>query len=203
MQGRTKRLFVRLILLLSITYTSNACNSDSHTATSDLNACTIFCNQKVENSDGQARVTPEIYDAKDDTKCCRCNYERITDSQAGDYDYDYESDTPSPTPTPTPTPEKEDAPDVPDLDPSTFVVPSQTEIKDAINPAFQPSVTGNDILNYAVLRIEGITALPLSDQMLEAFVYAFNNVTGKPWQYKGAEVCWYFIWLTSFPFIHF
>ena len=91
-------------------------------------------------------------------------------------------DPPKETPSPPP------APPVPTLDPKTFRPPYGPQLADASNPDHQVDSRNNEQMNYAVIQVLGMPwELPLSQQVVEAFIYAMSNVTGAVWQYRGAQ----------------
>lgn len=184
-----------LALLMHITFT-NSCKSDSHIATSDMSECESFCQQKVIDSDGMATVVPELYDF-DTSQCCRCNYERIKNPDPPKEETNEEDNTDMPSydlfpelvPEDVPLPTLPSPPKAPELDPSTFKPPTEKELQEATDPNFVPQPKNGQRMNYAVILVKGMPwELPLSNDIVTAFVYAFNNITGKPWQYKGAMV---------------
>ena len=141
------------------------------------NECSAFCQAKVDGNEDKAKVTPEPYDF-DGTLCCRCNYEK-TDT-AGVQDPTPEEIKPTTGVTPVP-------PEAPVLDPTSFQPPSQADLDQATNPMYAPPLGPGKKMNYVIIQIRGMPwQLPLNEQQVEAFVYAMNNVTGVPWQYKGA-----------------
>lgn len=173
-----------------------SCKSDSHLATSDIAECDSFCQQKVIDSDGMATVAPELYDFES-FQCCRCNYERIKAPDPPDEETNGGDNTDVPsydlfpelTPGDIPLPSLPVPPKAPELDPSTFKPPTEKELQDATDPNFVPQPKTGQRMNYAVILVKGMPwELPLSKDIVTAFVYAFNNITGKPWQYKGAMV---------------
>lgn len=158
-------------ILLATLVVSHGCNSDSHQLVTGYDDCFIFCDQKIQDNRDKAKVTPELYDFEG-VQCCKCNYEKLNPP---------ETEPAAPDMIPTAT-------IAPDLDPSTFQPPSESELLQASDPNYEPNVKAGETMNYAVIQIRGMPwRLPLNEKEIEAFVYAMNNVTGVPWQYKGAE----------------
>ena len=183
-----------------------ACKSPSHLMTGDMNACTSFCQEKVVGVEDKAMVTPQLYDFEG-MQCCKCNYEKLnTAPDVGDtYDaYEvpsygdggaYEAppavpDVSQPEKNPEPSPPKEPAaPKTPALDPASFEPPSWKQLKQSVDSSYEPPMKPGETMNYAVIQVLGMPwKLPLTEQEIEAFVYAMSNVTGIAWQYKGAMV---------------
>ena len=127
-------------------------------------------------------MTPESYDFEG-TLCCRCNYEKIETAVVETVEVQNPAvELVKPTPEVIPVP-----PPVKVLDPTSFTPPSQADLDQAINPLYAPPVGPGKSMNYAIIQIRGMPwQLPLNEKEVEAFVYAMNNVTGVPWQYKGA-----------------
>ena len=143
------------------------------------NECNAFCEKKIVGNEDKAKVTPETYD-DNGNQCCKCNYEKI--NTGGGEDLTVPTAVES-----NPAPEVIPEPFVPVLDPASFQPPSQADMAQATNPMYAPPVGPGKKLNFAVIQIRGMPwQLPLNLQQIEAFVYAMNNVTGVPWQYKGA-----------------
>ena len=74
------------------------------------------------------------------------------------------------------------------LDPRSFRPPYGPQLRDAVDPNHRIDPKKNEEENYVVLQVIGVPwELPLSQQQIEAFVYAMSNVTGAVWQYRGAQ----------------
>jgi hypothetical protein len=154
------------------------CRNQYHTLVASGDECNSKCNGKVERAKDPATVAPEVYPSELGGTCCNCNFKRTTDGalapDSGQGTLTPDFNPPSPT-----TP-----PGV--LDPTTFKPPTTSELVIAVDPTYVQTPEPGEVNTYAVLRVAGTTfTTPLSFDNILGFIYAFNNVTGVPFQYKG------------------
>ena len=155
----------------------SGCRNPYHTLVLDAVTCDSRCSDKLVRADGQATIAPEVYDSKFSGLCCNCNFERTP----GIVNPTYIPAAGAPVVTSAPV---VTAP----LDPSINLPPTTDELISVVDPAYVIIPNPGEINTYAVLRITGGPfTLPLPYEQTLAFVYAFDNVTGEPWQIKGAE----------------
>jgi len=163
---------------------TTGCKTKYQVQTTSLQDCQSFCQTKVDkarNKGTDATIDPTLYPFSTYT-CCNCKFKRIKSPPTPPG----ESPVPSTIDT-SPTPGGSSL--IKPMDPSTFNPPTQTELTNAANPAYVPNVSSGESMVYVVMRAMGMPwTLPLPyDQILD-FIYAFNNVTGAAWQFKGAAV---------------
>jgi len=167
----------------------SGCRNKYHVIVPDDAECTDHCNVKLERANYEATIEVDVYSSKlDQGLCCNCNFERTpgivngnrppeSDDAGNDKDSDKDSDKDTDDSSPTSGA----------LDPSTFKPPKDSELAIAVDPNNVQTPESKQTNTYAVLRVTGTTGFttPLSNDYILGFIYAFNNVTGIPFQYKG------------------
>lgn len=169
---------------------TTGCKSKYHQPVSSLTDCQTICDAKAAKSSG-ATVNPTLYSYNGLT-CCNCKFQRTpgavpSPTPGGSTGTSPYSDYPSPSGVAPLSPTS-----VVGISPSpagSYQVPTNKQMQQASDPTYVPNVSPGDSMVYTVLHVLGMPwVLPLPQDQIYAFIYAFNNVTGQPWQYKGADV---------------
>ena len=163
----------------------SGCRNQYHVIVPDGTACNDRCNGKLERAKYEATIKINVYPSKfGQGTCCNCNFKRTPGTEGENLAPDSDSDSDSDNGTPA---TDDSSPTSGVLDPTTFKPPTNSELVIAVDPNYVQIPEPNETNTYAVLRVIGTTGFttPLSTDYILGFVYAFNNVTGIPFQYKG------------------